>query len=378
MYEFNGIFDTLTQRLQSDLTNAPSKIKKTYTFSLVQGYNKIKTAPFKVYKNMSICVDNNYMYYNLVEIDTSGDAIYSDYNYMDYFFSISSFARLDPIVNQRYYVRALINDDYNHGYTKITKKYLVAKNYTINVELVKDDFNAHASQFVEIYKGCAQPNITIEQYYTQYNPFQIVRSKLFTLTSITYVECDTAYTTEYTWTATILNSTDFQPIRTFALATITNTKIPTLVVLENTIDYGLYQFKLDFIVRYGIAGSKHKSAEAVTYYEILPTGIAVFAIDSGVTSVKIGSGQLYMLKPTLFTIDFDYLMNPNKLDYKYYCRTIDLTNSFGANSSMTDLQTLKLLNPPMNRNVSCFGSGSILKKKMFNVKLEKIIFFCLR
>ena len=215
---------------------------------------------------MSIILKNfGFLYFNgEIEIDSS-DGPYSDYT-----FDSVQFKKLDPVVNKRYYFRALINDDYNYGFTKITKRFLVPKNYTINVELVKDDFNPHASQFVQIYKGCAMPNITIEQNYTKNNPFRSVRSKPIALSSINHVECDIAYTSELIWSATLLNSTDFQPIRKFALASIANTNLPTLFVPENSLNYGLYQFKLEFIARYAI---KNISAEAVTHYEILPTGI---------------------------------------------------------------------------------------------------------
>ena len=357
--EFNGVFDTLTQRLQYDTENLQYTPIKTYHYQLKKGYNKFDEIPFKIYKKLAVVLYTISDNYNCIDYENSSQTTYSDYKFL--FFH--PYVRLNPVINYRYYVRALIKNDYNYGSIKITKQYLVSNNYTISVQLVKNDFNAQTSQLVNIYKGCVQPNITIEQFYTPFSPYQIVRSKLLALTSITYIICDTAYTTEYTWTGNLLNSTDFQPIRALNLTSLANTKKSTLVVPENSLNYGLYEFRLEFVVRYGTAGSKHKSAEAVTYYEVIPTGLAVIAIGSSVNSVSsvtIGSGGMFTLKPALYTIDYDNLTEASKLDFTYYCRTVDLTQPNVNSYSTTDLYTLKVLNQSMNRNISCFGSPSKL------------------
>lgn len=103
---------------------------------------------------------------------------------------------------------------------------------------------------------------------------------------------------------------------------------------------------------------------AQTYIQIIPTGLAVFAFENGVSNLFIGSIQEIRLQPSIYTLDLDSKITPDKLNFSYFCKTVNLSESNSAVNSQIDLMTYK--NNPnlvMNRNFSCFGTSS--KKNFF-------------
>lgn len=103
---------------------------------------------------------------------------------------------------------------------------------------------------------------------------------------------------------------------------------------------------------------------AQTYIQIIPTGLAVFAFENGVSNLFIGSIQEIRLQPSIYTLDLDSKIIPDKLNFSFFCKTVNLSESNSAVNSQIDLMTYK--NNPnlvMNRNFSCFGTSS--KKNFF-------------
>ena len=131
-----------------------------------------------------------------------------------------------------------------------------------------------------------------------------------------------------------------------------------LLIRENTLEFGLYHFHLKVIVIFNT--NKNVTNTDETFIEIIPTGLAVFALENGVSSTLIGSQQALTLSPGVFTKDMDEIITSDKLTFKFYCKTI---NSYSKNeiSSSIDLAiyknnaTLELI-----RNQTCFGSKSEL------------------
>ena len=108
---------------------------------------------------------------------------------------------------------------------------------------------------------------------------------------------------------------------------------------------------------------------AQTFIQIIPTGLAVFAFESGVSNLLIGSIQEIRLKPSIYTLDLDSKIAPDKLNFSFFCKTVNLSESNSVVNSQIDLMTYKSnQNLVMNRNFSCFGSSS--KKKIGNVKFH--------
>ena len=87
-----------------------------------------------------------------------------------------------------------------------------------------------------------------------------------------------------------------------------------MAIKENTLDYGFYLVTLKVDVTYN-ANSYISSNVALSYFQIIPTGLAVFGIENGVSSVLIGSNQEFNLQPSIYSIDLDNLVTPDKLSF---------------------------------------------------------------
>ena len=144
-----------------------------------------------------------------------------------------------------------------------------------------------------------------------------------------------------------------------------------LLIKENTLEYGLYSFKLKVIVYFN--SNSNLTNEDETFIEIIPTGIAIFGLENGVNSIVIGSQQSLNLSPGVYTKDMDEVITPDTLKYQFYCKTVSSSNINGVNS-LIDLKTYK--NDPslvLFSNQTCFG----FKCKYFLLYLEFIfMFFC--
>ena len=148
------------------------------------------------------------------------------------------------------------------------------------------------------------------------------------------------------------------PIINIDLSTNPTSASSELVVKENTLDYGIYKFTLQVPVTYNLV-NQITSNLIETYVQIIPTGLAVFAIENGVSSVLIGSRQAFSLQPSIYTIDMDSIITPDKLSFTYFCKTVNLSDTSTVVSSLNDLKTYKN-NPNLNmiRNQTCFGINS--------------------
>ena len=114
------------------------------------------------------------------------------------------------------------------------------------------------------------------------------------------------------------------------------------------------------------ANSYISSNVALSYFQIIPTGLAVFGIENGVSSVLIGSNQEFNLQPSIYSIDLDNLVTPDKLSFTYYCQTVNISSASSAISPQADLKTYS--NDPnlvMMRSRTCFGNNSKIKLYLY-------------
>ena len=199
--------------------------------------------------------------------------------------------------------------------------------------------------------------MSFSQYFPINNPSKVFRSKLFSIPSTAAFFCNTDFSQNYVWTLTQLDETTLKPTASVSLASNPTSTSPELVIKENTLDYGLYLFDLKVTVKYNT--NSFKSANSSTYIKIIPTGLAVFAIENGVSTVLIGSNQAFNLQPTVYSFDMDNLIKADKLSFVYYCRTANQSGSNNVLNSQTDLKSFKSnANLVMDRNQNCFGSSS--------------------
>ena len=182
------------------------------------------------------------------------------------------------------------------------------------------------------------------------------------------MNCMESYTFTKRWYLFQLDETTKEIKKEIDLTNNPTYKLSELVIPANTLDYGIFQAVYE-INTTAVQLFKFSSSNS-TYFYVRPSGFYVFGIENGITSVLIGSDQRFYLNASNYSMDFDDVIDPSILNYKYYCQTIDSTNqSFGM--QMIDLNTYKT-NPSllMNRNFTCFSS---IGKRYFVIEfyLEK-------
>ena len=213
--------------------------------------------------------------------------------------------------------------------------------------------------FFTLVTDCSQPQISILPIYTQSNPQVILRSKLFSLNTATYFSCNSSYTLTFRWKLTFINSTSNVTIDLSSNPTWQSTM---LVIQAYTLGFGLYAFNFQTNVTVTTSGGMFFTNNLTTYVQIVPTGLALYGIQDGVSGLQIGSQQSFSLNPALYSLDLDNLIQPNSLKYKFYCFTMKsngLGNTIVNTTQSVDLFTYKnnsLLQ--MNRNSTCFTSNS--------------------
>ena len=195
--------------------------------------------------------------------------------------------------------------------------------------------------------------MTIQQSFSQSSPNQIYRSSLFSLSTSTYFACNSSYSRKYSWKLTLLDT-----LNAIDLKTNPSSSSSELVIQGNTLAYGLYEFKIQVDIT--MSDGSILSNSAATYIQIIPTGLAVFALQNGISNILVGSQQVFILDPATYSIDFDNLVLPSSLTYKFYCTTINLNTTLTTNKINIDLLTFQqnssLL---MDSNRTCFASNGI-------------------
>ena len=203
----------------------------------------------------------------------------------------------------------------------------------------------------------------MEQSFSSSSPGLIQRSKILTISSVISFYCNTNFTYQNIWTLTQVNPKNLAPISIINLSTNPTSQSSELVIKENTLAYGLYIFQFQVLVSFN-GMSQISSNVAVTYMQIVPTGLAVFSIANGVSSVLIGTNQLFSLQPSVYSMDLDNIIAPIQMTFAYYCKTVNLSdpNSINTPASQIDLLSYKTNQAVLNWNQDCFVNSS---KKFF-------------
>ena len=128
------------------------------------------------------------------------------------------------------------------------------------------------------------------------------------------------------WKANLINSDDFSIKEKVNLSSNPSASTNEILVDAYLLAYGLYEFI--FQVKGNWNGIEKVFSQS-TYRKIIPTGIAVFGLENGVSSTTIGLKQLFLLNPSKFSFDFDYVASMQTLKFDFYCRKLfkNQTNS---------------------------------------------------
>ena len=179
---------------------------------------------------------------------------------------------------------------------------------------------------------------------------------MFTVSSVISFYCNTNFTYVNQWTLSQIG----QQIINIDLSANPTAQLSELVIKENTLAYGLYRFQFQVTVTFN-GNSQISSNLAETFIEIVPTGLAVFAIENGVSSVLIGTKQSFYLQPSVFSLDFDNIIQPSQLNFTYFCKTVNQSdpNSINTPVGTIDLFSYKLNQAlTMDKSLNCFGDNS--------------------
>lgn len=204
---------------------------------------------------------------------------------------------------------------------------------------------------------CYQPSLSLDKKSLNASaPLKINRSKLFSIASTTFIYCNTNYTTKYTWTVKKVNKTNSEILSSINLSSNPTSQSPELVIKRNTLDYGLYNFKLNLVVCFNTINQV--TSEDEIFIEIIQTGLVIFGAQYGVSNFQIGSKQTFYLNPSVYSFDLDSVITPDQLSYLYYCTTKGSLNKNGISQSSIDLYTYQNSVLNLDRNQTCFGSKS--------------------
>ena len=201
--------------------------------------------------------------------------------------------------------------------------------------------------------------LAFENKYTINSPFQLIRSKPISFPVLLSIKYSGQYTYTKRWILNKIDSVTHAVLNTIDISNNPSTNLSELFIEQNTLAYGLYEVKYEVNVSMAPFTHTNFTSYAYSYVKVVPTGLAINAIENGITSLIIGSNQELYLTPTSFSHDLDELTDFSSLDYKYYCRTIDLNSNLIDNSTLIDLYAFKInasLSIDANRN--CFSSAT--------------------
>ena len=171
-----------------------------------------------------------------------------------------------------------------------------------------------------------------------------------------------SYTLTKQWALKAIDLATYQVLKVVDLSNNPSIVSSGLYIPENTLYYGLYEVIYQINVIMTAYPYLNTTISGYSYFKIVPTGLTINGIENGVTSLFIGSNQEFYLTPANYSYDLDELADLSSLNYKYYCRTIDLTSNLIDNSTMTDLSTYKSnTGLAMNANKNCFASSAASK-----------------
>ena len=173
---------------------------------------------------------------------------------------------------------------------------------------------------------------------------------MFSLSTSTYFLFNFTFTQSYKWTGNKLSLSGYSLIDINANPTSLSSE---LVIPQNQLDQVIYEFTFEVEIN-GFGGN------ISTFIEIIPSGLAVYALENGIQISTIGYEQSLTLDAPSFSFDFDNLVSSSNLTFKYYCSP----NEF--NTDQIDLASYKQNSSLiMGPNQTCFSSNGNFNQKIY-------------
>lgn len=150
-----------------------------------------------------------------------------------------------------------------------------------------------------------------------YEPKIYKRTDLFSIVTSVTPRCNTSLSNKKTWQLYKVDSQTGKPIELVSLENNPTVANSELVILDNSMDVGLYKFVFKITMK--TTKSEFISLSS-TFVQIEPTGIAVAAFKGGINEVRIGIKQRLRMDPVKFSKDYDGLIDMSSLVFKFYCK----------------------------------------------------------
>jgi hypothetical protein len=190
---------------------------------------------------------------------------------------------------------------------------------------------------------CQKPKLDIVNRASDFlSPIAIMRSKMFSVVSLTELNCNVTLKNTKKWLVHEINPNTAAIKNLIDLADIISAFSAEIFIPSNFLNYGTYRF----IYQVSMDGEANEFFETVdTFIQIVPTGIAIFPFSGGIKEITIGMGQSIDLDPGRYSYDLDDLIRGTQLTYRFYCRLIidGLSESFPIAyfNNLADLQQIK-------------------------------------
>ena len=202
------------------------------------------------------------------------------------------------------------------------------------------------------------------------------RSEQISFSTETYFNCnETQQTIQNSWAMdqldpNISSNTDY-------LLNNPTANSSCLVIQSNTLVYGLYKITFYAKIILKLDGKVYGS-NVSTYIRVVPTGIVVNALESGVQRISIGSNQTLIFNPVFYSFDLDNIVSPQSLSFIFFCQTINANETFVSKENIDLYQYNMNSSLIMNSNLTCFDSNSKLLlflklKNDFNIYVKKVV-----
>ena len=99
-----------------------------------------------------------------------------------------------------------------------------------------------------------------------------------------------------------------------------------MVLQPNTLLYDLYKITYQ-ILNPDTLQLLTPQCSASTYINVTATGLSVYGFEYGISNLKIGFAQGFLLQPNTFTFDNDFIANISNLNFQFYCKKIIKTDN---------------------------------------------------
>ncbi|RNA05799.1 polycystic kidney disease 1-like 2 [Brachionus plicatilis] len=342
LYEENINFDSLNF----------SQVK--FSLNLKKGWNEFFVdRPEKIQKGSFLLMTNKTAQIGITESFSS-----------DFIFKGKIFTKMQN--NKAFLIFSLIETNHYLDFLTFNKTYSIQNDYQIGIKLAnssinilidiefKKDFNNiginYENKINDIYEelndckirrinmffenfstDCTQdiipePEIDMTDIKNITHPKKFFRSDIIIIHTDFKFNVDRDFTIRKKWTIFPIFPNKTIKNKSFDLLNNPTVNTYNLVIKSNTLDYGLYLFKLHVELEVNLVNKMTRFEKSIeTHVQVLPGGIALFSLENGLEFVRIGTEQGLTFNTIKYAYDMDFIIKIHDLEYvNFYCFKMDI------------------------------------------------------